>query len=84
MVGRIGEPRGNCGSRWNNLGVSGKFRESSKNSRSRNAAAELGDYGTRDFLQFILNDEEAHLDWIETQLEQIRQIDIQNYLVEQM
>ncbi|MCI0470498.1 MAG: bacterioferritin [Candidatus Aminicenantes bacterium] len=46
--------------------------------------AELGDNGTRDFLQSILNDEEAHLDWLETQLEQIKQIGIQNYLVEQM
>lgn len=47
-------------------------------------ATELVDNGTRDFLQTILNDEEAHLDWIETQIEQIKQIGIQNYLVEQM
>jgi bacterioferritin len=47
-------------------------------------AAELGDNGTRDFMQSILNDEEAHLDWLETQIEQIKQIGIQNYLVEQM
>ena len=47
-------------------------------------AADLGDNGTRDFLQSILNDEEDHLDWIETQLEQINQIGLQNYLVEQM
>jgi bacterioferritin len=47
-------------------------------------AAELGDNGTRDFLQSILNDEEAHLDWLETQMEQIGQLGIQNYLVEQM
>jgi bacterioferritin len=48
------------------------------------AAAELGDNGTRDMLQSILNDEEDHIDWIEAQLDQIKQIGIQNYLVEQM
>jgi bacterioferritin len=47
-------------------------------------ASDLGDNGTSDFLQSILNDEEEHLDWLETQLEQIKQIGIQNYLVEQM
>jgi bacterioferritin len=46
--------------------------------------SELKDNGTRDFLQSILNDEEEHLDWLETQIEQIKQLGIQNYLVEQM
>jgi bacterioferritin len=47
-------------------------------------AADVGDNGTRDLLQSILNDEENHLDWIEVQLDQIKQLGIQNYLVEQM
>jgi bacterioferritin len=47
-------------------------------------ALDLGDNGTRKLLQSILKDEEDHLDWLETQLEQIRQIGIQYYLVEQI
>ena len=47
-------------------------------------ALELGDNGTRKLFQSLLKDEEDHLDWLETQLEQIRQIGIQNYLVEQI
>ena len=45
-------------------------------------AAELGDNGTREMLQGILVDEEAHIDWIEAQLDQINQMGIQLYLVE--
>ena len=47
-------------------------------------AVECNDNGTRELLESILRDEEAHIDWIETQLDQIKQIGIQNYLVEQM
>jgi bacterioferritin len=43
-------------------------------------AAEVGDNGTRDLLQSILNEEEEHIDWIEAQLDQIEQVGIQNYL----
>jgi bacterioferritin len=47
-------------------------------------AVEVGDNGTRAMLDGILKDEEDHLDWIETQLEQIEQMGLQNYLVEQV
>ena len=46
-------------------------------------AVELGDNGTREMLESILKDEETHIDWIEAQLDQIEQMGIQNYLVEQ-
>jgi len=46
-------------------------------------AVELGDNGTRELLESILVEEEAHIDWIEAQLDQISQMGIQNYLVEQ-
>ncbi len=45
---------------------------------------EEGDNGTREMLEGILKDEEAHIDWIEAQLDQIEQMNLQNYLVEQL
>jgi bacterioferritin len=47
-------------------------------------AVEVADNGSRELLESILKDEEEHLDWLEAQLEQIEQMGIQNYLVEQM
>ncbi len=47
-------------------------------------AVEAGDNGTRAMLENILKDEEDHLDWLETQLDQIEQIGIQNYLAQQV
>jgi bacterioferritin len=43
-----------------------------------------GDNGTRDLLEKILVDEEEHVDWLETQLETIRQIGVENYLAQQL
>ena len=45
--------------------------------------AEKADNGTRDMLQSILKDEEAHIDWLEEQMDQISQMGIQIYLAEQ-
>jgi bacterioferritin len=47
-------------------------------------ARDAGDNGTREMLESILKDEEDHVDWLEAQLDQIKQMGIQNYLVEQL
>jgi len=47
-------------------------------------AVEVGDNGTRELLESILKDEEEHIDWIEAQLDQIKQMGIQVYLSEQL
>src|SRR3954451_2944432 len=43
-----------------------------------------GDNGTRDLLQTILDGEEEHADWLETQLELISQVGDANYLAQQI
>ena len=47
-------------------------------------AVEVGDNGTRELLESILKDEEAHIDWIEAQQDQVHQMGIQTYLTEQV
>jgi bacterioferritin len=47
-------------------------------------AVEVGDNGTRELLEGILKEEEDHIDWIEAQLDQMKQMGVQNYLVEQI
>ena len=48
------------------------------------ACREIGDNATEDMLTNILVSEEVHTDWIETQLELIKQVGEQNYLTQQM
>jgi bacterioferritin len=47
-------------------------------------AVEVGDNGSRELMESILKDEEAHIDWLEAQQDQIKQMGVQNYLVEQI
>ena len=48
------------------------------------AAREAGDNASEDLMTRILVGEESHTDWIETQLELIRQVGEQNYLAQQL
>jgi bacterioferritin len=47
-------------------------------------ATEFGDNGTKELFESILKDEERHIDVLEAQLDQIKQMGVQNYLVEQL
>jgi len=48
------------------------------------AARKAGDNGTEDLMTKILVGEEEHTDWLEAQLELIKQVGEQNYLAQQM
>jgi len=45
---------------------------------------QLKDGGSRDLLEGILVESEEHVDWLETQLDLINRLGLQNYLTEQM
>jgi len=47
-------------------------------------AESTGDYVSREIFDHILEDEEEHIDWLETQLSLIDDIGIENYLQSQM
>lgn len=43
-----------------------------------------GDYGSREVLENILESQEEHVDWLETQLSLVDQVGIQNFLQSQV
>jgi bacterioferritin len=45
---------------------------------------EVNDDASRELLEHFVLDEEHHIDWIETQLHQIEEVGLQNYLAQQM
>jgi len=45
-------------------------------------ARSQGDNGTRALLEAILKDEEEHVDWLEAQLHQIKEMGVENYLAQ--
>ncbi len=45
---------------------------------------DAGDNGTRELLEGILVSEEEHIDWLETQLDAIGQVGVENYLAQQL
>jgi len=47
-------------------------------------AVSVGDNTTRELLERILHSEEEHVDWLESQIELIRQVGEQNYLAQQI
>ena len=64
------------------LGMERKGREDLLNAIS--ACEEASDYVSRHILRHILDDTEEHIDWLETQLELIDKVGVQNYLQSQM
>ena len=45
---------------------------------------QVSDYVSRELFEEILESEEEHIDWLETQLDLIKRVGIQNYCQSQM
>lgn len=66
--------------RWDLLSEEGAIEAYNK---AIHLSTEVGDNGTFDLLLSILHDEETHLDDLDAQLKQIKQMDIKNFLADQ-
>ena len=53
-------------------------------SKSRDICHDEGDYVTMKLFEELLKDEEGHIDFLETQLELVKTVGLQNYLQSQM
>jgi bacterioferritin len=42
---------------------------------------EIGDYPSRDLFKEILADEESHIDYLETQLDLLKRVGVENYTI---
>ena len=51
---------------------------------SMKLCVEVGDNGTRELFKSNLIDEEGDVDWLEAQMDQVKQMGIQNYLSQQV
>lgn len=59
--------------------------DGAKNLREGIAYADsVHDYVSRDLMIEVLSDEEKHIDWLETELDLIQRLGIQNYLLAQV
>ena len=52
--------------------------------RAAKTAAEEGDSASRELFERLLKNEEEHVDWLEAQLHQIREIGYERYLTQQV
>jgi len=46
--------------------------------------AQVGDFTTRNILEGMVTDEKDHISWLETQLDAIRGVGLENYLAQQL
>jgi bacterioferritin len=63
-----------------------KLEQAAQNTVKEGIAAceKTNDYVSRELFQYILDDTEEHIDWLETQLDLIEKVGIQNYLQAQI